>query len=142
MKLSTRSRYGTRMLLDIILNSAGGPVRIGEISKRQGVSVKYLVKLIRPLKKAQYVKSRRGPKGGHMVIRDPKTITVGEVVRLLEGDPALTDCVKNIKNCRGAKDCLMRGVWTEATRGMYAVLDRITFADLAEDVRRCEIEPK
>lgn len=140
MKLSTRSRYGTRMLLDIILHGDDGPVRIGEISKRQGVSVKYLEKLIRPLKRANYIKSRRGPKGGHMLSRAPGDITVGEIVRLLEGEPALADCVKNIKTCRGANDCLMRGVWVEATKGMYSVLDNITFEQLARDVKRCTME--
>jgi len=64
MKLSTRSRYGTRLMLDIARNSNEGPVRINDIAKRQEISVKYLEQLIIPLKKAVYIKSVRGPKGG------------------------------------------------------------------------------
>ncbi len=64
MKLSTRSRYGARILLDLARNCNQGPVQIGEISKRQDISVKYLEQLIRPLKQANLVNSVRGPKGG------------------------------------------------------------------------------
>jgi DNA-binding IscR family transcriptional regulator len=63
MKLSTRSRYGTRILVDLARNKDKGPIQIGEISKRQDISVKYLEQLIRPLKKAKLVTSVRGPKG-------------------------------------------------------------------------------
>lgn len=132
MKLSTRSRYGTRMLLDIVLNAHQGPVRIGDIAQRQGVSVKYLEKLIRPLKKGEYIKSRRGPRGGHMLAKDPDRITVGEVVRLLEGELALTDCVTDAASCESAEDCIMRGVWVKTTQAMYDALDEVSFAELAK----------
>ncbi len=136
MKLSTRSRYGTRMLLDIAMHCENGPVRIGEISKRQGVSVKYLEKLIRPLKKGGFVKSRRGPKGGHMLTKTPDQITVGEVVRLMEGDLALTECSRNGKSCPIATDCLTRRIWIEATEAIFEKLDAITFAELLAEARR------
>ena len=67
MKLSTRSRYGTRILVDLARHKDQGPVQIGEISKRQDISVKYLEQLIRPLKQANLVTSVRGPKGGHLL---------------------------------------------------------------------------
>ena len=84
MKLSTRSRYGTRMLLDMAQHYNQGPVQVGDIAKRQGISVKYLEQIIIPLKRAGYVKSARGPKGGHALARRPEEITVGEIVALLE----------------------------------------------------------
>ena len=65
MKLTTRSRYGTRMMLDIALHCQDGPVRIQDIASRQGVSAKYLEKLIRKLKDGGFIKSKRGPRGGH-----------------------------------------------------------------------------
>lgn len=142
MKLSTRSRYGTRMLLDIALNGGEGPVRISDISKRQGVSVKYLEKLIRPLKKADYIKSKRGPKGGHMLAKPPTDISVGEVVRLLEGELALTECTANGSVCESSADCIMRQVWIKVTGAMYRQLDALTFDDLvgmAENGKPCEI---
>ncbi|MBG0775436.1 MAG: RrF2 family transcriptional regulator [Desulfovibrionaceae bacterium] len=138
MKLSTRSRYGTRMVLDIAIHGHDGPVRISDISKRQGVSVKYLEKLIRPLKKAKYIKSRRGPKGGHMLARPAEGITVGEVVRLLEGDLALVECVVNGKVCTSSEDCLTRQIWIDASQAMYAKLDAVTFAELASSHRPCK----
>ena len=89
MKLSTRSRYGTRMMLDLAQRYDDGPVQIGDIAKRQDISVKYLEQLIIPLKKAKYVTSVRGPKGGHMLAKSPEKITVGEIVELLEGGTSL-----------------------------------------------------
>jgi Rrf2 family protein len=124
------------MVLDIALHGDDGPVRISDISKRQGVSVKYLEKLIRPLKHGRYIKSKRGPKGGHMLTRAPEDITVGEVVRLLEGDLALTECVKNERACSISADCLTRRVWTEASNAMFEKLDSITFQELIEEAHR------
>ena len=72
MKLSTRSRYGVRILVDLARNSNQGPVQMGEISKRQDISVKYLEQLIRPLKQANMVNSVRGPKGGHLLTKKPE----------------------------------------------------------------------
>ncbi len=136
MKLSTRSRYGTRMVLDIALYGAEAPVRISDISKRQNVSVKYLEKLIRPLKDAGYVVSKRGPKGGHMLSCDVNTITVGEIVRLMEGDMALTECARNADICEISDDCCMRRIWMEATQAMLEKLDSITFADMIREAER------
>lgn len=130
MKLSTRSRYGTRMLLDIAEHGDGKPVPVSEISKRMGVSVKYLEQLIRPLNKARYLKSVRGPKGGHLLAKDPVEITVGEIVRLLEGGVHLTDCVAEPKACDKSADCRTRAVWIQATQAMNTILDGISLEDL------------
>jgi len=136
MKLSTRSRYGTRMVLDIALHGDKGPVRISDISKRQGVSVKYLEKLIRPLKEGGYIKSKRGPRGGHMLTRKPEDIRVGHIVRLMEGELALTDCVKDSAICPIAEDCLTRKIWIDATNAMFEKLDSISVAELIDEAER------
>jgi len=132
MKLSTRSRYGTRMLLDIADHGGNGPVSVSDISGRLGVSVKYLEQLIRPLKKAQYVKSSRGPKGGHQLAKSPEEISVGEIVRLLEGGINLTECIVDNELCTRSMDCPTRRVWAEATRAMTGILDSITLAELSQ----------
>ena len=137
MKLSTRSRYGTRMLLDIAENSNGKPVSVSEVSKRLGVSVKYLEQLIRPLKRGGYLDSVRGPKGGHMLTKDPSEITVGEVVRLLEGGINLTDCVGDDDACTRSGDCSVRNVWVEATAAMNEILDSITLSQISYE--HCDI---
>lgn len=139
MKLSTRSRYGTRLLLDIALHSADGPVRIKDISRRQGVSVKYLEKLIRPLKDAKYIVSKRGPKGGHTFNKSAEEITIGAIVRLFEDELALTRCAKAPKVCPIANDCITRRVWVEAGKAMYDRLDSIRLTDLVEEARRAGV---
>ena len=130
MKLSTRSRYGTRILVDLARHNNQGPVQIGEISKRQDISVKYLEQLIRPLKQANLVESVRGPKGGHMLAKSPAEITLGQIVRLFEGQSDLVECVSNPEKCSMADDCQVRLAWRDATRVLYEKLDNTTIADL------------
>ena len=130
MKLSTRSRYGARILVDLARHTDQGPVQIGEISKRQDISVKYLEQLIRPLKQASMVTSVRGPKGGHMLAKDPADITLGQIVRLFEGQAELVECISNPEQCNMADDCQVRLAWKEATRVLYEKLDSTTIADL------------
>ncbi|MGE5257900.1 MAG: RrF2 family transcriptional regulator [Hyphomicrobiales bacterium] len=130
MKLSTRSRYGTRLILDMARNHGKTPIQLGEIARRQNISLKYLEQIIRPLKRANYIKSFRGAKGGHLLNKSPEQITVGEVVALLEGGEFLTFCSKNPKACNRSDHCATRLVWIEASQALFARLNQITFADL------------
>ena len=132
MKLSTRSRYGTRILVDLARHNDQGPVQIGEISKRQDISVKYLEQLIRPLKQADLVTSVRGPKGGHLLAVKPDEITLGQIVRLFEGQSDLVECVSNPEKCSMSDDCQVRLAWRDATRVLYEKLDATTIADLMQ----------
>ena len=133
MKLSTRSRYGARILVDLARHNDHGPVQIGEISKRQDISVKYLEQLIRPLKQASMVTSVRGPKGGHMLAKNPKNITLGQIVRLFEGQAELVECISNPEQCNMSDDCQVRLAWKEATRVLYEKLDSTTISDLMQE---------
>ena len=133
MKLSTRSRYGARILVDLARHNDHGPVQIGEISKRQDISVKYLEQLIRPLKQASMVTSVRGPKGGHMLAKKPKDISLGQIVRLFEGQSELVECISNPGQCRMSDDCQVRLAWKEATRVLYEKLDSTTISDLMQE---------
>lgn len=137
MRLTTRSRYGTRMALDIAQHCAGGPVRIQDIAERQGVSVKYLEKLIRKLKEAGFVKSKRGPHGGHSLARPASEIPMGEVVRVLEGDDNLVECRAGKDGCDRMDVCLTRRLWVEAAEAMYDRLNSFTLADMLEDALKC-----
>ena len=132
MRLSTRSRYGTRLMGDLAQNYDKGPVRIGEIAKRQDISVKYLEQLIIPLKQSKLIKSIRGPKGGHMLARPPDQITVGQVVRALEGAIELVDCIENPGECERSGSCMTRGVWEDASKAMYEILNSITLSKMLE----------
>ena len=130
MKLSTRSRYGTRILVDLARNRDKGPIQIGEISKRQDISVKYLEQLIRPLKKAKLVNSVRGPKGGHLLAEKPENISLGQIVRLFEGQSDLVECVTYPERCAMSDDCQVRLAWRDATEVLYEKLDSTTISDL------------
>ncbi len=132
MKLSTRSRYGTRMMVDLAQHYNEGPIHIGEISIRQGVSVKYLEQLIIPLKKAGLIKSVRGPKGGHMLAISPEEINIGEIVKVLEGGIDLTNCVEDADSCERSPTCKVRGIWEEATKAMLDKLNSISLAAVIE----------
>ncbi len=130
MKLSSRSRNGTRMMVDLAQHYDKGPIQIGDIAKRQDISVKYLEQLVIPLKKADYIRSVRGPKGGHMLAKRPEEITVGEIVRILEGGIDLSVCIENPDVCEKTESCLTRGVWEEATKAMYEKLNSTTLSKM------------
>ncbi len=132
MKLSTRSRYGTRMMLDLAQHYDQGPVQMGEISKRENISVKYLEQLIIPLKKANFIKSVRGPKGGHMLAKPPEKITVGDIVGILEGGISLSNCIENPEVATGPP-VFARGVWEEATKAMYDKLNSVTLSKMINE---------
>jgi Rrf2 family iron-sulfur cluster assembly transcriptional regulator len=136
MKLSTRSRYGTRMMFDLAEHYNDGPIQLGDISKRQDISVKYLEQLIIPLKKGDYINSVRGPKGGHMLAKRPEEITIGEIVNVLEGGIDLTGCVGNPDECQRSSSCPTRSVWEEGTKAMYDKLNSITLREMAEKRQR------
>ena len=138
MKLSTRSRYGTRLMLDLAQHYREGPLQLGDIAKRQEVSVKYLEQIIIPLKKAHYIDSVRGRKGGHILTRPPEEITVGEIVTLLEDSAGLLECSEDSTVCERADTCPTRLLWKEAYEAMFDRLEAITLADLVERARNLE----
>ena len=130
MKLSTRSRYGTRILLELARRGGKTPIQVSEISSRQEIPVKYLEQLIRTLKQAKLVTSVRGPKGGHRLAKPPEEITLGYIVRLFEGQTDLVECVSSPEKCDISNECKVREAWKKATTVLYESLDAITIADL------------
>jgi len=138
MKLSTRSRYGTRLMLDMAQHYREGPLQLGDIAKRQAVSVKYLEQIIIPLKKAGYIESVRGRKGGHILTKPPEEITVGEIVALLENGAGLMECAQDLAACERADICPTRLLWKEAHEAMFDRLEAVTLADLVERAKDME----
>jgi Rrf2 family iron-sulfur cluster assembly transcriptional regulator len=130
MKLSTKTRYGTRILIELALQLDKGAIQVSKISSSQKIPVKYLEQILRTLKKAGIVKSVRGPKGGHLLAKDPGEISLGQIVRLLEGQTDLVECVSSPEKCEMASDCLVRNAWYGATSVLYEKLDGISIADL------------
>ena len=130
MRLTTKSRYGTMLLIDLARYYDEGPVKISAISKRQDISLKYLEQIIRILKKAELVKSVRGPKGGHMLKQRPEDITLGQIVRLFEAQSDLAECISQPEKCSISDNCRIRVAWQEANQALFEKLDTITIADL------------
>lgn len=133
MRLSTKSRYGTRMLIDIAENYHDGPVSVAEIASRTGISEKYMEKLIRRLKRAGLVLSKRGPKGGHILAKPAASITVGDVVRALEDWVVLKGCSLGkdaCTTCPRQETCPTKVVWEQANTAMFQTLDGYTLQSL------------
>ena len=133
MKISTKGRYALRLMLDLALNNTGEAVSIKDISKRQGVSDKYLEQIISVLNKAGYVRSIRGAQGGYMLKKDPKDYTVGMILRLTEGSLAPVSCVDDDDMvCERENGCVTFYVWKKLNDAINGVVDSITLADLVE----------
>lgn len=122
--------------MDLAEHYKEGPIRIGDIARRQGISVKYLEQIIIPLKEAKMIKSVRGPKGGHMLSRPPSEINVGAVVKVLEGGIDLTDCVGNPAICNRSADCAARSVWKATTKAVADKLRSITLSAMVKMSRK------
>jgi Rrf2 family iron-sulfur cluster assembly transcriptional regulator len=132
MKLSTKSRYGTRLMLDMAQHYQDGPIHLANVAKRQGISVKYLEQIIIPLKKAHYIQSVRGPKGGYSLAKPPEEITVGEIVALLEEGTSFVECSDYDGACERSSTCLTRRLWKDAAQAMFDKLHAVTLADVME----------
>lgn len=138
MKLSTRGRYGLRAMIDMAQNQDKSPMATRTIAAREGLSERYLEQLMVPLKRAGLVKSVRGSQGGYILARDPRDITAGDVIRVLEGPIAPVDCVSEAspEACTRSDYCVTRTLWTKVRDSIAEVLDSYTLADLAEESRR------
>lgn len=132
MKISTKGRYGLRSILDVALNEKEGPVTIHSIAKRQGISERYLEQLLIVMKQRGLIKSIRGFQGGYLLNRDPQDITVGDVIRALEGPIAPVDCVNedDTEQCTRSNGCITKVVWEDLKQAMIKVLDSYTIKDL------------
>lgn len=133
MKISTKGRYALRLLIDLAVYDTGEPVSIKDIARRQEISEKYLEQIISILNKAGYVRSIRGAQGGYLLKKDPKTCTVGDVLRLTEGDLAPVSCVgENSTECDRRMGCVTVRIWEKINDAINGVVDNITLADLVE----------
>ena len=132
MRLSTRGRYGTRLMVDLAQHYAQGPVPLTEIAKRQDLSAKYLEQLIILLKGAGLIRSARGRRGGYMLARKPKTISVGEIVEVLEGNLAVVDCVLEPDLCYRSPECPTRDIWVNMTEAIKKLLYSMNLQDILE----------
>jgi Rrf2 family transcriptional regulator, cysteine metabolism repressor len=131
MKISTRTRYGTRALLELALYEGRGPVFLKDIAARQQISLAYLEHIIAPLISGGIIRSTKGPKGGITLAKKPADIKMIEITQLLEGSLAPVECVDHPEVCQRSKQCVTRDMWGELKDAMDGVLQSITLQDLA-----------
>jgi Rrf2 family protein len=134
MRLSTRTRYGTRAMVDLALAFGQGSVSTGVIAARQALSLKYLESLLVVLRDAGLVRTRRGAHGGHQLAHRPEEITVRRLYEVLEGPEALVACTRDPETCARCDTCPTRGLWMQLQDAMLKVLQDTTLADLAARV--------
>ena len=142
IKLSTKGRYGTRLMLNLALHYNAGkkPVILKNVSKEEDISIRYLEQIIIPLKLSKLVKSIRGAGGGYILTLPPSKIRLIEIIEALEGPIALVDCVDDLDHCERSPNCATYEVWKEATDLIKDYFSKTTLQDLVE--RTQKISPK
>ncbi|MDR1569957.1 MAG: Rrf2 family transcriptional regulator [Oscillospiraceae bacterium] len=133
MKLSTRSRYGIHAMIDLAQCQGAGPQTVRAIAQRQKVPEPYLEQLLAPLRRAELIRSARGASGGYTLAREASEINVGEIMRALEGEICVTDCVFDPGACERATGCAPRALWERLNRAIERVLDDTSLADLTNN---------
>lgn len=137
MKLSTKGRYGVKALFELAMHEGTGPLSLKAIAEKQGLSEHYLEQLAAPLRRAGLVTSVRGAQGGYALARPASEITVGDIIRVLEGPIGVSDCAtddgSSPPDC--AQNCTVHGVWEKVRDAIVAVVDGISLADLVEAER-------
>lgn len=143
MKVSTRGEYGVRAMFDLALHWGDGPISLKSISERQKVSEHYLEQLIAALRKAGLVKSKRGAHGGYELADVPAKITIGQIIRVLEGPITPLDCLDSETStgpyCMKPDRCVLRNLWKNLQDSMTSVLDNTTLEDLRQEAYRLEV---
>ncbi len=130
MKLSTRTRYGTRALLELALHKGKDPMSLKDIARQQQISLPYLEQLIAPLIAGGIIRSTKGPKGGITLARKPGDIKLSEITHLLEGSVAPVECIDNPEVCKRSEFCATRDIWSELKDVMDDFLQATTLQDL------------
>ena len=132
MRISTKGRYGARLMLELALHYEKGTVLLKDIAKNQEISEGYLEHLLPVLKAAGLITSSRGAHGGYALARDPSEITLKDVVQSLEGSLFPVECVDTPAVCQRIKSCITRDVWGELGEKISQTLDSVTLKDMVE----------
>jgi Rrf2 family protein len=130
MKMSTKGRYGLRVMMELAKSYGGGPVLVDEIAKSQGVSGKYIHVLVAGLRSAGLLRATRGRNGGYSLARKPSAITLLDIISAMEGRTAPVDCVADRKACPRSRRCAARDVWCDVAAAIDGVLSSLTLEQL------------
>jgi Rrf2 family iron-sulfur cluster assembly transcriptional regulator len=132
LRLSTKGQYGVRAMYEIAKGSAMGPVTIKEISEKQHVSVAYLEQILNKLRKSGIIRSVKGPGGGYVLARDAGSISIGEILKELEGPVAITSCLDPKEGCVRVDSCVTHLLWKSLGDNIERFLDGMKLQDLLQ----------
>jgi len=130
MKISTKGRYGLRILIDLATHDPDKPRLVRDIAASQQISEKYISRLIIDLRRARLVRSVRGMKGGFFLARSPREITLLEILETMEGTLSVVDCVMQPEKCAQNGHCTARNIWKKLNDGIREQMRGITFEDI------------
>lgn len=137
MKVSTKGRYALRLMTEVAAHDGDGYVALKEVAERQNISVKYLEQIASLLAKAGMLQSGRGAQGGYRLSRNPESYTVGDILRLTEGDLAPVACLAGEENrCARCGECATLDFWAGLYGAVNDYIDHWTLADLLAEQRR------
>lgn len=138
MKLSTKGRYGLRAMIDLARYSENEPVSIGSVAARQEISEGYLEQMMSLLKKAGLVKSIRGAGGGYVLAKKMKEISVGDILRALEGnlEPVRCAAFYSEEGCMASEGCVTKYVWQKINESINQTVDEIKLDELVKESKK------
>ncbi len=135
MRITYKGDYALKALLDLAVHYESGVSTINDIAKRIDAPVKFLEQVLLDLKKGGFVESKRGNVGGYHLAKDPAKITLGQVVRYIEGPIEPISCVeKGYTKCSDLSCCLFKGIWQKVANATSGIIDNVTFGDLANQI--------
>jgi len=135
MKLSTRSRYGLRLMFELALAYGNGAVQLQDIAQKQELSEKYLAKLVISLRKSKLIDSIRGAHGGYILNRPPDKITIQKIVSVLEEGLCIVDCTESNTECSNSRICPTRDIWCGLNEVINNYLSGITLEDIVKNYK-------
>lgn len=136
MKLSTKGRYGLKAMFQLALYKSEGPIPLKHIANKQNISEQYLEQIFSILKKSGLIKSVRGAQGGYLLVKEPKDITVGDILIVLEGPVSISECIIDEDICENSGICVTKVVWERLKKGIEDVINSITLQDMIDDYNK------
>ncbi|MEW9077832.1 Rrf2 family transcriptional regulator [Terrisporobacter glycolicus] len=136
MKLSTKGKYGLKAIFELSLHVDEGPMPLNMIASKQKIPEQYLEQIFSTLKKSKLITSVRGAQGGYLLNKAPNEVTVGDVLAILEGPVALSQCIIEEGVCENSNDCSTKLVWEKLKKGIEDVLNSITLQDMVDDYNK------
>ena len=136
MKISYKGDYALKAVLDLTLNYEGEVVSAADMAKRIDAPVKFLEQVLSELKKGGFIQSKRGKVGGYCLARSPEKISLGEVIRYLDGPIEPISCTeKGYSNCRDTAKCIFRKIWCKVAVATSEIVDNVTFREIANELQ-------